>query len=337
MDTKRICACLAGTVVFLTARGVRAQDLSGTWYLFGDPGKSCGVSYPQGTEHKEHTVFASEGHGNMSGMHDDKAVVAGPWGIGPLYNGGTVILWQKYANYWTRTPGVVEIPFFYNGDLNQRCFMRLDRERVTFGNEQGGVVEGTLTNGGVIASWGAGALADYGKAILWENGSYWTRVPGPAEITFYYGADPNKPCVLRLDNGNVSVRNEHGSGAGARFAGNRLESEWCGANLLAGAQVIAWDNHTYWALPEFMERTSAGISFDLLHGATKVEGHGEVKVDLGVVEITIGGSWEHTSENKGTPNDGDHGASDKPDGPSRESLHDGGVEVGKDLGGGPTR
>jgi poly(beta-D-mannuronate) lyase len=134
-------------------------------------------------------------------------------------------------------------------------------------NENGDTSTGRVVEEGLIVAPGwqsvVGLLTPNGVQIDWSNGTYWLRCAAtqPTPQPFAQAASLsgkwfpegplNKPCTIRQQQDNLTIRCPHGSKATGRVeSGSRLSAIWSagtiGATVTADGNHINWDNQTWW-------------------------------------------------------------------------------------------
>ena len=136
---------------------------------------------------------------------------------------------------------------------------------LTLTNESGSTSYGQLQGPGQIIApeWQfvVGRLSPDGSQINWSNGSMWARCPGggggwPGYFpqlagTWFANGDRSRSCLIRQQQGDLSLQNETGQSASGSFVRrHQITTNWNGTviqgRINRDGSRIDWDNGTYW-------------------------------------------------------------------------------------------
>jgi len=146
--------------------------------------------------------------------------------------------------------------WYYEGQTQAPCNVSAAGPILQFQNERGETALGTINDvsgPGATArevfmqGWGqirALTLAR-GQVLLWENGTYWTRLPGVSTANYNFGG----PCSLVFDGPSIQAINERGERSAIDLQpGFRLIArDWQGlAGVVQADGTISWANGTAW-------------------------------------------------------------------------------------------
>jgi len=146
--------------------------------------------------------------------------------------------------------------WYYEGQTQAPCNVSAAGPTLQFQNERGETAVGTIND---VAGPGATAREVFmqgwgqiraltlarGQVLLWENGTYWTRLPGVSTANYNFGG----PCSLVFDGPAIQAINERGERSAIDLQpGFRLIArDWQGlAGVVQADGTISWANGTAW-------------------------------------------------------------------------------------------